>query len=73
MSEPYTHNGNEDRMVFDIKIENGDLISEDFVVCSKWRSLGYKVWIDPTITCDHIGVKKYSGNLKKFLENNGYV
>jgi hypothetical protein len=73
MSEPYTHNGNEDRMVFDIKIENGDLISEDFVLCNKWKSLGYKVWIDPTITCNHIGVKKYSGNLKKFLENNGYV
>ena len=60
-------------MVFDIKIENGDLISEDFVLCNKWKSLGYKVWIDPTITCNHIGIKKYKGNLNNFLDKQGYV
>jgi len=73
ISEPYTHNGKNDRMVFDIKIENGDLISEDFVLCNKWKSLGYRVWIDPTITCNHIGIKKYKGNLNNFLDKQGYV
>lgn len=73
MSDPYVHNGKNNRMVFDVKIENGDLISEDYIMCNKWKSLGYKVWLDPTITCNHNGVKKYRGDIQKFLENNGYV
>ena len=72
MSEPYFHDGKDTRMVFDIKIENGDLVSEDYIMCSKWRSLGYKVWVDPTITCNHNGVKKYKGNIQNFLHKNGY-
>jgi hypothetical protein len=73
MSEPYLNDGKDNRMVFDIKIENGDLISEDYIMCNKWRSLGYKVWLDPTITCNHNGVKKYKGNLQNFLKKNNYV
>ena len=60
-------------MVFDIKVENGELVSEDYVLCNKWKSLGYKVWLDPTITCNHIGTKKYIGNINKFLDNNGFI
>jgi glycosyltransferase involved in cell wall biosynthesis len=73
MSEPYFHEGKDNRMVFDVKIENGDLISEDYIMCNKWKSLGYRVWIDPTITCNHNGVKKYKGDLKQFLDKNGYI
>ena len=72
-SDPYTSEGEQHRMVFDIKVENGDLISEDYVLCNKWKSLGYKVWLDPTITCNHIGVKKFKGDFKKFIAKNGYV
>ena len=72
-SDPYTSEGEEHRMVFDIKVENGDLISEDYVLCNKWKSLGYKVWLDPTITCNHIGIKKFKGDLNKFLDKQGYV
>ena len=72
-SDPYTSEGEQHRMVFDIKVENGDLISEDYVLCNKWKSLGYKVWLDPTITCNHIGIKKFKGNFKKFIDKNGYV
>jgi glycosyltransferase involved in cell wall biosynthesis len=73
MSDEYDSEGEKHRMVFDIKVENGDLISEDYVLCNKWKSLGYKVWLDPTITCNHIGIKKFKGNLKKFIDKNGYV
>jgi choline kinase len=72
-SDPYTSEGEQHRMVFDIKVENGDLISEDYVLCNKWKSLGYKVWLDPTITCNHIGIKKFKGNFKKFIDKNGYI
>jgi hypothetical protein len=72
-SDEYTSEGEKHRMVFDIKVENGDLISEDYVLCNKWKSLGYKVWLDPTITCNHIGIKKFKGDFKKFIAKNGYV
>jgi choline kinase len=73
ISDPYSSEGEQHRMVFDIKVENGDLISEDYVLCNKWKALGYKVWLDPTITCNHIGIKKFKGDFKKFISKNGYV
>jgi len=72
ISEPYRYEDKEHRMVCDIKIEDGELISEDYVIANKWRSLGYKVWIDPTITLNHIGNKKYKGNFNNFLKKLGY-
>ena len=72
ISEPYTNENQEHRMVCDIKIENGDLISEDYIVCNKWKDLGYKVWLDPTITINHIGIKKYTGNFNGFINKLGY-
>ena len=58
-------------MVFDIKVVNGQLVSEDNIFCEKWRSLGGKVYMDPSMTCNHIGIKKYVSNFieyMKFLE-----
>lgn len=73
MSEPYMSEGEEHRMICDIKVENGDLISEDYILGNKWKSLGYKVWLDPTITLNHIGTKKYKGNFKNFIDKHGYA
>jgi choline kinase len=73
VSDEYTSEGEKHRMVFDIKVENGDLISEDYILCNKWKDLGYKVWLDPTITCNHIGIKKFKGDLNKFLDKQQYV
>lgn len=67
-SPEYKNEGRTCRMVFDIKIENGDLVSEDNVFCQKWRSLGGKVFIEPSMTCNHIGVKKYQGNFLEYLK-----
>ena len=73
MSEPYTSEGEEHRMICDIKVENGDLISEDYVIANKWRGLGYKIWLDPTITLNHIGTKKFKGDFAKFIQKHGYA
>lgn len=73
VSEKYMSEGEEHRMICDIKVENGDLISEDYIICNKWKSLGYKVWLDPTITLNHIGTKKYKGNFKQFIDKLGYA
>lgn len=73
ISTPYDYEGSENRMVFDIKVENGELISEDYVAGYKWQQLGYRVWVDPTITINHVGIKKFEGDFSKFLEKLGYV
>jgi hypothetical protein len=72
ISEPYISEGEEHRMICDLKILDGDLISEDYVIADKWRGLGYKIWLDPTITLNHIGVKKYKGDFNKFITKLGY-
>lgn len=73
ISEPYISEEEEHRMVCDIKVENGDLISEDYILCNKWKSLGYKCWLDPTVTLNHIGTKKFKGDFEKFIKKHGYV
>jgi len=66
-STEYRNEGKTCRMVFDLKVIDGELISEDNVLCEKWRDTGGKVWIDPSITCNHVGVKKYSGNFLEYI------
>jgi len=73
ISDEYMSEGEKHRMVFDIKVENGDLISEDYILCNKWKDLGYRVWLDPTITCNHIGIKKFKGDFENFIKKNGYI
>lgn len=73
ISAPYMSEGEEHRMICDIKVENGDLISEDYILGNKWQSLGYRVWLDPTITLNHIGTKKFKGNFKNFIDKHGYA
>jgi hypothetical protein len=72
VSEPYISENEEHRMICDIKVENGDLISEDYIICKKWQDMGYKVWLDPTITLNHIGVKKFKGNFNSFINKLDY-
>lgn len=67
---PYIDKGVEKRSIYNVTIENGDMISEDINMCKKWRELGEKVYFDPSITCDHIGIKKYSGDFISWATAN---
>lgn len=73
VAEPYKYEDEDHRMVFSTEIKDGEFLGEDYYMCKKWQSLGYKTWIDPNYTCNHIGHKKYTGNIKEYLKNNGYV
>lgn len=68
-SPKYHNEGRICRMVFDVQLVDGELVSEDNIFCQKWRKLGGKVWIDPSMTCHHIGVKKYSGSFLAYLQS----
>ena len=70
-SEEYTNEGKTCRMVFDIKVIDGELVSEDNVFCRKWHDLGGKVYIDPSMTCNHVGIKKYTGNFMEYIKAIG--
>ena len=55
-------------MICDIAIVNGNLISEDTALCEKLSSLGYQSYLDPIMTCAHIGTKKFIGNIDAYID-----
>jgi hypothetical protein len=67
-SKPYTHNGQKRKWIFEVKIEDGDIISEDVLMCKKLRKGGFEVFIDTTKTCNHVGKLKFSGNFNEFIK-----
>jgi len=72
-SEEYHNEGQTSRMVFDIGIVNGELYSEDMILFKKLTELGFECWLDPSMTCAHIGRKKYTGNMAEQMEKMGQL
>jgi hypothetical protein len=60
-----------DEYKLDIKIENGQLFSEDYIMSHKLRSLGFDLWVDPRMGCIHYGPKGFGGHFIKWLEDSG--
>jgi len=60
-SEPYEDRG-EKRMIFEVLVEDGDILSEDIYMCHKLNRGGIQVHLDPRMCCNHMGLKKYEGN-----------
>jgi hypothetical protein len=62
--DPTMPNLGEIPWVFDFeRQEGGGRLSEDFVFCKKWRDMGGLIWVDPTPSIDHTGLKTFEGNL----------
>jgi hypothetical protein len=64
---PYVHNGKQQRWAFDIRIQGGDIISEDIDACNKLRAGGFDIWLDLDMTCNHMGGKKYQGDFRRWF------
>ena len=62
-----THKNN--KMVFDIGIENGNFIGEDILFCRKAKELGIKIYLDHAINLGHFGNKEYRGDFESYLKN----
>ena len=60
-STPY-NDGVEKRLICDIQIINGGMISEDVQICEKLARDSIPVYADIRYTCDHFGTKKYTGH-----------
>jgi hypothetical protein len=58
----YRYQGEERRWIFHVEPEAGAVISEDIRICRRLRQAGIKVYLDPTITCSHTGLKTWTGD-----------
>jgi hypothetical protein len=69
-SEEYKelHKEEPNRMVFDVKVIDGELCSEDIVFCRKWLDMGEKVYMDPMINSGHSGEKRWVGNFYEWIK-----
>lgn len=70
-SKYYTDNGNLiTKMVCDCVVnDQNHFISEDIVLGFKWKNLGGKVYVDTNIELEHVGNKRYTGNVRNWLAN----
>jgi hypothetical protein len=67
-SPEYRNEGKVRRMICDVQVVDGQLYSEDTVLFKKLNELGFDCWLDPKMTCTHIGTKKFAGNAEAFLQ-----
>jgi glycosyltransferase involved in cell wall biosynthesis len=70
-SKPYIDpkDNRERRMIFDVVIENGNLVSEDINAFFKLSKGGFKIWMDPAMTCNHIGPYKFKGDYQQWAKS----
>jgi hypothetical protein len=63
-STPY-NDGKERRLICDVQIINGGMISEDIQIGKKLKEAGLQSYLDIRHTCTHFGVKKYEGDFQQ--------
>ena len=68
ISPEYTNEGKTRRMICDVQVVDGQLYSEDTVLFKKLNELGFDCWLDPKMTCAHIGTKKFYGDIQAYLD-----
>jgi hypothetical protein len=44
-----------------------DDVTEDYAFCDRWRELGGRVFIDPSVRLSHVGEKAYAGVIAELL------
>ena len=65
-SEEYENEGKTCRWIFDVCPVDGKLLGEDMIACEKLRQLGFNIYLDPSFTPIHIGIKKYYGDFASY-------
>jgi hypothetical protein len=67
-AEEYEEDRGKCRMVFNVGIEDGKLVSEDIKFCRDAKRIGLKIWLASNIELGHIGQTVYVGDFKKYIE-----
>ena len=68
ISPEYKNEGAMCRMVCSVEVVDGELYSEDTVLFKKLSEVGFDLWLDPKMTCYHIGTKKFVGSFQDYAE-----
>jgi hypothetical protein len=55
----------ESRAVFEVRIDKGQIISEDIAMCHRWRGMKGKVYVDTAVACGHVGTKVYNVEVQR--------
>jgi hypothetical protein len=55
-------------MIFDVVIKDQDMVSEDIVAFMKLVDGVFKIWLDTTMTCNHIGPYKFKGDFVPWFD-----
>lgn len=59
-------------MFFDNLHRPSGIYDEGYIFCERWRTIGGKVYLDPDLDFQHIGMKSYShGTIRQWLETKG--
>ena len=66
-AESYENNGQQWKMVFDVRVMSGRLWGEDTIFCLKLAGLGFPVYLDPAVTVGHNGYKRYRGDFIAYI------
>lgn len=64
----YENGGRSSRMVCNVDVIDGELYSEDTMLHRKLQDLGFKIFLNPKMTCNHIGEKVYPGNIEAYIQ-----
>lgn len=67
-SPQYNDGGDIRRMICDLQIVDGGIISEDIQICTKLRDAGLPIYVDIKHTCNHFGTKCFSGDYRGFFD-----
>ena len=68
-AEPYTHpDQGEVRNICQLRVEDGKFVGEDWHLCGRLRANGIPIYVDPSVTIDHVGTKKWEGNYIEYCE-----
>lgn len=60
--------GRVSRWIFDVRPINGRLVGEDIFMTMMLRNAGIPVYLDPAVTCSHVGTKKWDGDFSTWLK-----
>jgi hypothetical protein len=56
------------KLVTNVEVQDGRLVSEDYVMCRKLKEGGFKMYLDTKMTCGHIGSIKFSGDFASWFK-----
>ncbi|HEX7638498.1 MAG TPA: hypothetical protein VF457_08890 [Burkholderiaceae bacterium] len=54
--------------LFDTSIADGEYVGEDYTFCDRWRAIGGRVMVDPSLAFAHHGAAAYDEPLAKYLQ-----